>query len=78
MPHLNGNLKKIEKKFNLTPDTAKKLIIETDRKRQTMIDFFYKKKSDNSIFDLVINSSSYKVDEIARIIIHAMELKKIQ
>jgi len=70
-------VQKVQDKFHITKEEAKKQIIEIDEKRQAMIDSFFKKEADNSIFDLIINSARYSIDEIAEIIANAMELKKI-
>ena len=70
-------VQKIQDKYNITKEEARKQIIDIDKKRQAIRDFFFKKKEDNSIYDLLINSASYTVDEIAEIITNAMKLKKI-
>jgi len=67
---------KVKAKYHITTEEARKQIIEIDKQRQAMIDFFFKKKADNSIYDLIINSERYSVDEIAEIIVNTMKLKK--
>ena len=75
---LEWRLMKIKSKFHITDEEARKRIIETDKQRQALNDYFFKKKTDNSIYDLIINSASFSVDEITEIISNAMKLKKIE
>jgi cytidylate kinase len=74
---LDWRILKIQSKFNISAEEAKKLILETDKQRQALNDYFLKKKTDNSLYDLIINSASYTVDEIAEIIANTMKLMKI-
>jgi cytidylate kinase len=74
---LEWRVSKIQLKFHITEEEARKLTLETDKQRQALNDYFFKKKTDNSIYDLIINTETFSIDEVAEIIANAMKLKKI-
>jgi len=54
----------IKKRFSLTTSEATALVNETDKRRETFMEFFRGNKPDNELFDLVLNRSRLSTDEI--------------
>lgn len=67
----------ISEKYNLTIDEAKKLVIETDHRREKYREFFKGKGTNYTWFDLRINCMTLKTDEIVQIIMKLAEIRKI-
>ncbi|MDD3569341.1 MAG: cytidylate kinase-like family protein [Bacteroidales bacterium] len=54
----------IKKRFNLTTTEATSLVNETDKRRDTFMEFFRGNKPDNELFDLMLNRSRLSTEEI--------------
>jgi len=68
---------RISQKYNLTIDKAKKLAIDTDKKRKEFREYFAGKNSDYNRFDVVFNCMTLSVDEIAESILKISEIRHL-
>ncbi|MBN1415427.1 MAG: cytidylate kinase-like family protein [Bacteroidales bacterium] len=68
---------RISEKYNITQEEARKECIEVDKKRQQFREYFEGKNTDYTRFDLTLNSMTLSSDEIVKIIIKAVEVKKL-
>ena len=74
---LKWRVEKVSKKRNMPIKEVEKIAKEIDNKRKLLIDYFYGKKTDNSIFDIVISNMTLTEDEIVNTILELMKMKKI-
>ena len=74
---LQWRINKISEKYQLTPSEALKRISDIDKKRTILIEHFLGKKFDASLFDLIYNCQSFKMDDIVSSITNVMEQKKM-
>ena len=70
-------LDRIREKRNLSQEAALKYMNETDRERRLLVDHFYGLKTDTTIYDIVINCSSFTAEEIADSIYRLLIIKKM-
>ncbi|MCD4745705.1 MAG: cytidylate kinase-like family protein [Bacteroidales bacterium] len=70
-------VKKISKNYNKSLIEAKKYAIEVDNERKKLIDNFFGKNTDNSIFDVIFNCKTMTENEIVEAIVKMMQMKKI-
>jgi cytidylate kinase len=54
----------IKSRFNLTPNEAMALVKETDKRRESFMDFFRGNKPDSELFDLILNRATLSTQEI--------------
>lgn len=54
----------IKKRFNITTNEATNLVNETDKRRETFMEFYRGNKPDSELFDLILNRSKLTNDEI--------------
>lgn len=64
-------------KHCMTPEQAKKYIIDTDKKRAQFRDYFHGKNTDYTWFDITFNCMTFSIDEIAESILRVVELRKL-
>jgi cytidylate kinase len=74
---LEWRVLRISEKNAITQEEARKECIDTDKKRQQFRESFQGKNTDYTSFDLTINCMTLSIDEIVRIIIKAVEVKKL-
>jgi cytidylate kinase len=74
---LEWRISKIIERYELSPSEALRRISDIDKKRTTLIEQFLGKKFDASLFDLIYNCQSFKMDDIVSSIINVMEQKKM-
>lgn len=74
---LYWRIEKIASRNNISTDEAIKFISETEKKRETFRKHYLNKKHPEEMFDLVINVSRFKPENIVKIIKSAVELKGI-
>ena len=65
----------IKKRFNLTTKKAKDYVLDIDKKRQELRNNLAGTKLDDTHYDLLINVKNFTHDEIAEIILGAMEVR---
>lgn len=70
-------IKIISDKYKLNPLEAGALIDNTDKERRILIEHFFGKKTDPSIYDLIINTSTLSVEQVAGLIFYTMEEKNL-
>ena len=70
-------IQEVSRHQNLSEEDARHLAIETDKKRNAMIELFLNRKPDDSLFDLIFNCSRLSPDEIVASTLHVMEMKKM-
>lgn len=63
----------IKDRFNITCAEAESKVKETDKRRETFMEFFRGKKPDSELFDLILNRSRLTSEEIANTIFHFAE-----
>jgi cytidylate kinase len=68
---------RISEKNNISQEEARKECMDIDKKRQQFREFFQGKDTDYTTFDLKLNCMTLSIDEIVRIIIKAVEVKKL-
>ncbi|MBN2274530.1 MAG: cytidylate kinase-like family protein [Bacteroidales bacterium] len=68
---------RISEKFNMTQEEARLECLDIDKKRQQFRDSFQGKNTDYTWYDLTLNCMTLSVDEIVKIIIKAVEVKKL-
>ncbi len=64
---LQWRIEQISQKHNISEEIAEQYIIEIDAKRTALIEEFYGKKLDNSMFDILFNCKNIPKDEIVQI-----------
>jgi cytidylate kinase len=74
---LEWRMEHICKNYDKTPDEALDHIHQVDRERKFLIDSFFGKTTDNSIFHAVFNRQLLSEDEILQGILHLMSMKKL-
>jgi cytidylate kinase len=68
---------RISEKCSLSLDEARKECNDIDSKRQLFREYFQGKNSDYTRFDISLNCMTLSIEEIVRIIIKAVEVKKL-
>ena len=70
----------VMKKKGMGPDTAEKYVIETDEKRNDLIQTFLDKKIKNfdTMFDVTLNRQSFSISEAADLIVSMYEKKVLK
>ena len=68
---------RISEKYNISQEEARKECIEIDKKRQQFREYFQGKNTDYTTYDLKLNCMTLSVEEIVKIIIKAVEVKKL-
>ncbi len=66
----------VSKKRNMPVKDVEKIAKDFDHKRKVIRDYFYGSKTDNTIFDIVLNSMTMSEDEIVFTILELMKLRK--
>ncbi|MHC1706360.1 MAG: AAA family ATPase [Bacteroidales bacterium] len=74
---LEQRIKVIRQKFNLNPKEAMAMIDHTDKERSLLIEHFFGKTIDSTIYDLIINTGTINIHQVAEIIFHLMEEKRM-
>lgn len=54
----------IKKRFNISPTEATEKVKETDKRRETFMEFYRGNKPDNELFDMILNRSTLSSEEI--------------
>jgi cytidylate kinase len=68
---------RISEKNNIPQEEARKECIEIDRKRQQFREYFQGKNTDYTTYDMKLNCMTLSMEEIVRIVIKAVEVKKL-
>lgn len=74
---LDWRIEKIASRNNISTEEALKFITETEKKRETFRKHYLNKKHPDEIFDLIINVSRFKPENIVKLAKSAVELKGI-
>ncbi len=74
---LEWRIEKIVSRNNISTDEAFKFITETEKKRDTFRKHYLNKKHPEEMFDLTINVSGFKSENIVKLIKSSVELKEI-
>ncbi|MDD2548854.1 MAG: cytidylate kinase-like family protein [Bacteroidales bacterium] len=61
---LDWRISQIKKRFNLTDIEATNLVKETDKRRETFMEFYRGNKPDSELFDMVLNRATLTTEEI--------------
>jgi cytidylate kinase len=67
----------ITERLKVKPEEAEKMIDHTDKERQLLLEHFFGKKPDQGIFDLIINTATFSPEQVASVIFHLMEEKRM-
>jgi len=65
----------IMKRDNISADDAKKLVIQTDKRRLKFVEGYLSKDQDKVVYDIDFNCAKFSQEEIIDLIIKAAELK---
>jgi len=65
----------IRKRDNISADDAKKLVIQTDKRRLKFVEGYLSKDQDKVVYDIDFNCAKFSQEEIIDLIIKAAELK---
>jgi len=68
---------RISEKYTMKQEEARKECIDIDKKRQQFREYFQGKNTDYTRYDVTLNCMTLSVDEIVKIIIKAVEVKKL-
>jgi cytidylate kinase len=74
---LEWRVLRVSEKQNLSLEEAEKFALDIDKKRQQFRDYFEGKNTDYTQFDLTFNTMTLSVDEIAKIIMRAVEVRNL-
>ncbi|MBP1670231.1 MAG: cytidylate kinase [Bacteroidetes bacterium] len=74
---LNWRSLRISEKNKISQEEARKECIEIDKKRQQFREYFQGKNTDYTTYDLKFNCMTLSVEEIVKIIIRAVEVRKL-
>lgn len=74
---LEWRIDMISQKYEMTPEQAKKFIMNIDKKRENFRNLFYGKNTDYTRFDITFDCMSFSIDEIADIILQSMKIRKL-
>lgn len=69
--------KSVSEKHNISIEEAKKICIDYDKKRKQFLDYYWRKPSDTTLFDVIYNCSRMGREEIVESVILLLEMKKI-
>ena len=69
--------KRISENYKMEIAEAEKNLRKVDAERKQLIDNFFQKETDNSIFDLIFNRKTVPEDQIIKTIIELSKIKKI-
>lgn len=73
---LNWRVSIVSKKRNMPISEVEKITKDFDHKRKVMRDYYFRKKTDNTIFDIVLNTMTMSEDEIVFTILELMKIRK--
>lgn len=68
---------RVSEKFDMTIDRAAKYALDIDKKRRQFREYFEGKNTDYTRFDLMFNCMTLSVQEIAAIVVKAIETRKL-
>jgi cytidylate kinase len=54
----------IKNRFNISSSEAMEKVKETDKRRETFMDFFRGNKPDSELFDIILNRSTISTEDI--------------
>lgn len=74
---LDWRVQRISKNYKMETAEAEKHIRKVDTERKQLVDSFFQKETDNSIFDLIFNRKTVSEDHIIKTIIELSKIKKI-
>ncbi len=73
---LKRRIEQVRKYYNFSEEEAKKFIESEDQKRKNYVKhYFHKDIDDPSLYDIVINTERYTLEETAKILSHAIMIK---
>ena len=68
---------RIQKSYKMSKPKALRFVLDTDEERKFLINSFMGFKTDNSIFDIVLNRKTLSEDEIISIILNMMKTREL-
>lgn len=74
---IEWRIKQISQKHGVTEEVAKEYIDKIDYRRKALIEEFYGKELEESMFDLILNCESNSKEEIVRICYDMMKVKDL-
>ena len=74
---LEWRVLRASEKHNISLEEAEKLTKDIDKKRKQFREYFEGKNTDYTQFDLTINCMTLSIDEIVKIIVKAIEIRKL-
>lgn len=70
-------IEQISQKHKISEEEAEKYILEIDSKRRALIEKFYGKKMEDSMFDIIFNCKNISKDEVVQISFDLMKARKL-
>ena len=74
---IDWRIEVIRKKHLVSEREAENFIKQTDKERALLLEHFYKKKTDHTIYDVIFNCESFSVDQIVESIFYLADMKGI-
>jgi cytidylate kinase len=68
---------RVAENYHISLDEARKVAIETDRKRKEFRDYFKGKNTDYTRFDITLNCMQFSIEEMVHILVKAAEVRKL-
>ncbi len=68
-------IQKVVSRYEMTPEKASEMIDQHDKERKALLEYFYGAKTDTSLFDVVYNTKTWKLGQIAESIFLLMRQK---
>lgn len=72
---LDWRVVRISKKRNMPIKDVKKITMDFDHKRKVLRDYYFGRKTDNTIFDVILNTMTLSEDEIVYTILELMRIR---
>lgn len=69
-------VKRIQDRFDISSDTARKQVLEVDEKRKTFLSFYGGDKPDGDLFDAVYNRAHLTEEEIVESIVRIAQMRQ--
>ncbi|MBN2486417.1 MAG: cytidylate kinase-like family protein [Bacteroidales bacterium] len=74
---LEWRLLRVSEKHEISFEEAGKMIVDVDKKRKQFREYFEGKNTDYTWFDLTFNCMTMSVEEIVKVVIKTMEIRKL-
>ena len=74
---LDWRIQEVANHYHVTKSVAHKMILDTDKKRTSLIEIFLGHELENSLVDIILNCKTLPKEVIVSTILHSMEQKEL-